>query len=274
MYDAGLQCISRVKDDGGKYYFVKNPGSETVQGWIPLDAVCGTVGIYNPMTDEFGYGKLRDAGDGRKEVFMKLLPDESLLLETFAGSYSGEEYRFFNEAGEPGTIEGSWTVSFVKGGPELPASRTVSKLGSWTSYGSDAAVFSGTAEYSIELPAMSGDAEVWKLDLGDVRETASVWLDGECLGTLFKQPFAVTLSREQVQAGGRLTVKVSNSMENRIAWMDRNGKPWKIFYNANMQARLPQDRGADGYFTAAGWDTVDSGLLGPVTLTPMKAIAE
>ena len=84
----------------------------------------------------------------------------------------------------------------------------------------------------------------------------------------------MTLSREQVQAGGRLTVKVSNSMENRIAWMDRNGKPWKIFYNANMQARLPQDRGADGYFTAAGWDTVDSGLLGPVTLTPMKAIAE
>ena len=150
----------------------------------------------------------------------------------------------------------------------------MSKLGSWTSYGSDAAVFSGTAEYSIELPAMSGDAEVWKLDLGDIRETASVWLDGECLGTLFKQPFAVTLSREQVQAGGRLTVKVSNSMENRIAWMDRNGKPWKIFYNANMQARLPQDRGADGYFTAAGWDTVDSGLLGPVTLTPMKAIAE
>ena len=274
MYDAGLQCISRVKDDGGKYYFVKNPGSETVQGWIPLDAVCGTVGIYNPMTDEFGYGKLRDAGDGRKEVFMKLLPDESLLLETFAGSYSGEEYRFFNEAGEPQAIDGSWTVIFVNGGPEYPASRKVSRLGSWTSYDSDAAVFSGTAEYSIELPAMSGDAEVWKLDLGDVRETASVWLDGEYLGTLFKQPFAVTLSREQVQTGGRLTVKVSNSMENRIAWMDRNGKPWKIFYNANMQARLPQDRGADGYFTAAGWDTVDSGLLGPVTLTPMKAIAE
>ncbi len=274
MYDSGLQCISRIKDDGGKYYFVKNPGNDTIEGWIPVDAVCGSIAIYNPMTGKFGYGKTRDAGNGKKEVFMKLLPDESLLLETFAGNYSGEEYRFYTEAGQPQAINGTWSIVFTKGGPELPAARTVNKLGSWTAYGKDATIFCGTAEYSITLPAVSDSAAAWQLDLGDVRESASVWLDGECLGTVFKKPFTVMLTQAQAADGGTLTVKVSNSMENRIAYMDKNGLPWKIFYNANIQARLPEDRGSDGYFTAAGWDTVDSGLLGPVTITPMKEIGQ
>lgn len=274
MYDKGLQCISRIKDDGGKYYFVKNPGSETVEGWIPVDAVCGSIAVYNPMTGEFGYGKTREAEGGKREVFMRLLPDESLLLETFAGNYSGEEYSFYTEAGEAVPVDGTWSVRFTKGGPELPEAKEVKKLGSWTAYGKDAAIFCGTAEYSIDLPATKDSAAVWQLDLGDVRESASVWFDGAYVGTVFKKPFAVMLTQAQVRDGGKLTVKVSNSMENRIAYMDKNNIPWRIFYNANIQARLPEDRGKDGYFTAAGWETVDSGLLGPVTITPMKTISE
>jgi hypothetical protein len=37
-----------------------------------------------------------------------------------------------------------------------------------------------------------------------------------------------------------------------------------------MSARLAENRGADGLFTAAKWQPKPSGLLGPVTLTPMK----
>ena len=44
---------------------------------------------------------------------------------------------------------------------------------------------------------------------------------------------------------------------------------WKKFYNVNMPARLPENRGADGLFTRRDWEPLDSGLLGPVTLTPM-----
>jgi len=45
---------------------------------------------------------------------------------------------------------------------------------------------------------------------------------------------------------------------------------WKKFYNINMSARLPENRGADGLFTAAKWEPRPSGLLGPVTLTPLR----
>ncbi len=272
MYDLGLQCISRVKDDGGKYYFVKNPTPETVEAWVPLDAVCGTVGIYNPMTGKSGYGRTREAEGGRREVLMKILPDESYILETFSGKYSGQEYEFYEAAAESVAVKGPWKLHFTLGGPKLPADRTVSALGSWTKYGHDYEIFSGSAEYVATLPACSPDFRAWALDLGDVRESAAVWLDGEYLGTVFKKPYSVILTPEQAAGGGELRVRVSSSMENRIADMDRRGEVWRIFYNANIAARTRESRGEDGFFSAAGWGVEDSGLLGPVTLTPLKAV--
>ena len=114
-------------------------------------------------------------------------------------------------------------------------------------------------------------AAVWALDLGDVRESAAVWLDGEYLGTVFKKPYSLVLTPEQAARGGELVVRVSNSCENRISYMDRSGIKWKIFYNANIAPR-GGSRGPDGFFSAAKWPVEDSGLLGPVTLTPQKAI--
>ena len=270
MYDLGLQCISRVKDDGGRYYFVKNSGAETVEGWIPVDAVCGSIGIYDPMDGRFGFGRVRSGEDGKAEVFLRLLPDESLLLETFAGSYDGASFDFYQLNGGRRLLTGDWAVTFTDGGPALPASRTISRLGSWTLYGRAYEVFSGTAEYRFKLAGVQDKADAWELDLGDVRESASVWLNGKCLGTLFEKPFAVRLTQEQAERGGELVVKVSNLMTNRIIDMDRNGKPWKIFYNANIQPRIPISRAPDGSFSAAGWDFRESGLLGPVTLSALS----
>ena len=62
---------------------------------------------------------------------------------------------------------------------------------------------------------------------------------------------------------------MTNLSANRIADLDRRGVPWKKFYNVNFPARLPESRGADGLFSAAHWTPLESGLIGPVTLTPL-----
>ena len=271
MYDNGLQCISRVKDDGGRYYFVKNPTAAAIEGWIPVDAVCGSIGIYDPMDGRFGFGRVRTVEDGKAEVWMKLEPDQSLLLETFAGTYEGAAFPFYKLDGGRRILTGDWTVTFTDGGPALPAQRTVSRLGSWTLYGKPYEAFSGTAEYKYRLAPVEGAAEAWELDLGDVHESASVWFDGKCIGTLFEKPWAVRLTQEQVRRGGELVIKVSNLMANRIIDMDRRGEHWQILYNANISPRLPISRGPDGGFSAARWDIRESGLMGPVTLAPLKA---
>ncbi len=271
MYDLGLNCISRVKPDGGRYYFIKNASGATVEGTVPVKGVWGSVGVYNPVTAEYGWGSCTpDSEAGMTKVMLKLLPGETILLETFRGKYYGRRYAFYAE-GRPVDISAGrkWTVTFTRGGPTLPASRTVSSLGSWTSYGPEYQRFSGSAEYRTQLPAMEAQGDAWKLDLGEVHESAAAWLDGEFLGTAISRPYTFTLTNTQVAKGGELVVRVSNLMANRIAWMDRTGKPWKIFYNANIQARLREDRGPDGFFTAAAWEPAPSGLAGPVRLIPL-----
>lgn len=275
MSDMNLQFIRRLKPDGGRYYFIRNASDSDFEGWVPLDAACGSLGIYNPMTGQYGYGYVRNNTAGKAEVFLKLGPSESLILETFAGSYSGARYSFYDsQEGTSIPVGKKWTVKFTKGGPSLPSSRTISSLGSWTKYGKDCEIFSGSAEYSTALDPVKTTADAWSLDLGRVCNSAAVYLNGKYLGTLLGMPFAITLTQAQAAAGGELVIRVSNSMENRISYMDRNGIPWRIFYNANIQPHSMDSRGEDGFFSAASWPVRDSGLLGPVTLKPLKVAEE
>jgi hypothetical protein len=105
-----------------------------------------------------------------------------------------------------------------------------------------------------------------------VRESARVRLNGRDLGTLIGPWFRVVLEKEWIRPSNVLEVAVANLAANRIAALDRAGVNWKRFYNINMPARLPENRGPDGLFTAAKWEPLESGLMGPVTLTPVVGV--
>ena len=101
-------------------------------------------------------------------------------------------------------------------------------------------------------------------------DSARVKLNGEELGVLIAAPFVIDIPAEKLKEQNTLEVSVSNLMANRIADMDRRGEKWKIFYNANVAAHDPANSGPDKLFTAAKWSPRPSGLLGPVTLTPLE----
>ena len=61
-------------------------------------------------------------------------------------------------------------------------------------------------------------------------------------------------------------------MLNRVIDMERRGVRYKKFYNTNFPARRPENRGPDGLFDATRLAPRDSGLLGPVTLTPVEPL--
>jgi hypothetical protein len=172
----------------------------------------------------------------------------------------------------PKEVTGTWKVEFIEGGPSLsPASRLV-KLGSWTEL-PDASLkdFSGTARYSITFTRPKEKAEAWKLDLGEVYESASVALNGTDLGSLIGPDYKLILGKKQLKKKNTLEVSVSNLMANRIAYMDRNNIQWKKFYNINFAARLRQNT-KEGIFDASSWQPRASGIIGPVTITPMKEV--
>src|SRR6185295_16907517 len=109
-------------------------------------------------------------------------------------------------------------------------------------------------------------ASAWRLDLGRVAESAQVRLNGEDLGTLVAAPFSVDIPADKLREENTLEISVSNLMANRIADMDRRNEPWKKFYNANVAAREPANRGPGNIFSPANWKPRESGLIGPVTI--------
>ncbi len=161
-------------------------------------------------------------------------------------------------------------MSFVRGGPALPAEQTIDRLTSWTSWGDQFRDFSGTAVYTTTFARPSGGSPSWQLDLGRVHESARVRLNGRDLGTLIAPPYRVQIDASRLTDRNTLEVHVTNLMANRIAAMDRAGVAWRKFYNVNFPARLPQNRGPDGLFSAAKWEAMESGLIGPVILSAIK----
>jgi hypothetical protein len=267
LVDWGLEFARRRYADGRVYFLVNSSGRD-VRGWIPFAEHTTFAVIFNPMSGWRGDARARYSA-GPLEVFVSLGPGESLVVQTDARA--GEAYLELEPAGAATNVRGPWTVRFLSGGPELPSTRSIESLGSWTRFdGGDVKRFSGTAVYTVRFRRPAGDAAAWRLDLGRVHDSARVTLNGQDLGTLIGPSFHVTLDAATLAAENTLEVYVTNLPANRIAALDHAGVKWKKFYNVNFPARFPQNRGADGLFTAAKWEPLDSGLLGPVTLTPLR----
>ncbi|OON65631.1 glycoside hydrolase family 2 protein [Hymenobacter sp. CRA2] len=273
MVDSGLEFIRR-RHAQGHYYFVTNWSGKPVDSWVPLQTAAKAVALYNPMTEKLGMAAVRTAGLGTPEVYVQLAPGESCILETNEAAVSAPAYAYLKPAGAPQPVAGPWSVSFVAGGPQLPARAEVRELASWTTFGEAARAFSGTAAYSTSFAMPAGAADGWLLDLGKVAQSARVQLNGLELGTLIGPTYQVFIPKEQLKASNTLTVLVSNGMANRISDMDRRGVEYRYFYNVNLAAKLKENRNEQGLFTAIRWAPLESGLLGPVTLTPATARAE
>ncbi|MBC6612813.1 glycoside hydrolase family 2 protein [Hymenobacter sp. BT507] len=270
MVDQGLEFVRR-RHATGHYYFVTNWGEKAVAGWVPLHTAAQTAALYNPMTEQLGLAAVRNATPNGAEVYVQLAPGESCILETSTNALTGPTYAYPRPTGPAQPLAGPWQVRFTAGGPTLPASQRLSQLTSWTDFGGEAGrQFSGTAAYTATFAAPAAAADGWLLDLGRVGESASVQLNGEPLGTLLGPVYQVFIPKAKLRISNTLTVNVSNGMANRIIGMDQAGQQYRIFYNTNFPAKLKENRGPNGLFTTAGWQPQPSGLLGPVTLTPVS----
>ena len=271
MFDKGLQCIRRI-DGIYTTYFIANRGTETVDGLIPLSSKIGTAVLYNPMNGEIGRTISRTTGK-TNEVYLQLKPGESCLVRLFPGKADAPEYPLMKASGEQTSLNSDWTLSFVLGGPELPKTVKLSKLGSWTEFDGDSyKAFSGTAVYKTSFAKPAETAEYYRLDLGKVAQSARIKLNGNELAILIAPPFSVNIKSDDLKEQNILEISVTNLMGNRMTDMERKGQPYKIFYNVNFPSHDAINRGADGLFTTKDWQPQESGLIGPVTLTPLQMI--
>lgn len=266
--DAGLQYLRRTNEDG-RFYFVNNRTNKKVDDWVEFQTDANDVALFSPISGKKGLAKWRNEGKGKTKVLLQLPPGESVIVQTYPTKKTGSGYPYLRTAGESTAITGDWTLEFLDGGPDIPSKVSIPSLGSWTSLdGNGVKNFSGTAKYSITFKK-PGNAIGWILDLGEVHETAEVFLNGKKLATLIGPSFQLEISSAEMKESNKLEIVVANLMANRISYMDRNNMPWKMFYNINMPARK-RENATNGLFDASSWQPLPSGLIGPVQLIPVR----
>lgn len=150
----------------------------------------------------------------------------------------------------------SWTLSFPAGWG-APLSVPWQHFQSWTE-STDPGIryFSGTADYRTTLHVPSGllgsHRQLW-LQLGQVREIATVTVNGRAAETLWRQPFAVRID-PLVHAGDNiLEIEVTNLWPNRLIG-DLQPLAKAQFTHTNVRAYTKDS------------PLLPSGILEPVTL--------
>jgi len=272
LADHDLKCIRR-KINSGEYYFITNDGKETFNDWVLLNTKLQHAILFDPMMERSGVAKTRRGDNYTLNIFLQLKPGESCIVQTSTANITGKQFPYTETSGDAIVIGDKWDLKFLSGGPSLPVSIQLKELGSWTALDIvGVKEFSGTAEYSTHFKMPTVKADLWSLNLGDVKESATILLNGKKIATVIDPLYSVTIPSSELKTDNFLQVIVTNGMANRIIDLDKRGVQWKKFYNINMSARLAENRGADGLFTAAKWEPKPSGLLGPVTITPLKYI--
>jgi hypothetical protein len=276
----GLRFIRRITADADITYFVTNLSAAGVDDWVTLRTPYfgirpKAVAFFDPRTGRVGTAQfeVRNTEDAEEvtHIRLQLAPGESIFVRTFADKApTGPAWKYLDPIGQPTPLTGDWRVTFLRGGPELPPAFTLSnaKLASWTEQSPAHEAFAGTARYELafDLPATPARAGGdWLLNLGDVRETARVFVNGAQVNLLWSLPFRTRIEAKYLKPGrNTLAIEVTNLAANRIRDLDKRGVKWANFYDANI-VNVNYKK-----MDAKSWPIMPAGLLGPITLTPLE----
>lgn len=125
----------------------------------------------------------------------------------------------------------------------------------------------GTGVYTINLKLTQNDIKdcnSWLIDLGDVRESARVYINDQFIGCAWAVPYLLQFNGILKPGNNIIRIEVTNLPANRIADLDRKGYKWRKFNEINV---VDINYKKSSY---ADWDPVPSGLNSRVLLYRVK----
>lgn len=264
--EMGGVMMRRKNEVGGHNYFLSMLHDNPVDGWVRLATTARAVMIFDPMTGRMGEAMIRPNEEGTIDVRLQLAPGESLLLKTFAKPIEAGSWNYIRECGESLLLDKGWELTFPQSEPQIEEHFAIDQLTPWTALDDPRLrINSGTGRYTVRFTLDDPrEPDEWLLDLGDVRESAVVKLNGERIATLTTIPYRTIIGRWLRKGENVLEVDVKNLHANRMAEMERNGTPWRIFKDANIASVT----GARS-FSFGDWSVMPAGLNSTVTLTPI-----
>lgn len=258
----GISFI-RKTNANGTLYFISNFDQKFQHGNITLKTNAQAVELFDAVNNRKGFVPFKRIDANTISINIKLLAGQSLFIQTFKQAHQGAKWIDSNlPAQQTLVIDGPWQVDFLEGQPFRPASYSTQKLESWTSRGdSTNGYFTGTARYSntFKWTKKAQTQPIW-LNLGNVRESATVKINGKIIGTAWCLPFRLAVPSEILKTENTIEIDVKNLSANRMRYIDKQSHNWKKFHDINI---------VDIQYKAlepAQWQPEPSGLLSPVVL--------
>ena len=274
--ELGLKAIRR-KNANGYHYFIANLTSQDIftgviyqQLAVPFkDALW-----FNPLNGEITRAKIKDG-----KIQIELRSGESMILQTFDDAIpSNLPYRTiapysiceskadgFVEHEIHKTIEGPWTLSFTEEAPKVDKTYQLDNLQTWEKLDEQTKVTMGTGVYTTHFKLSKKEAEGnWLIDLGDVRESARVYINGQFIGCAWSVPFVLDTKHTLKAGDNELRIEVTNLPANRIAELDRQGIQWRKMEEINVVDINYKKTLYDQ------WELMPSGLNSQVTLKKIE----
>ncbi len=261
----GLHFIRRKLDDG-QLYFVSCLQEKDINQIVTFNTAGKSWMLYNPINGEKGIINPVDMDEGKTGIRLQLRSGESLFVRSFNKPVTGvPQWNYITELPDTVSLQHGWKLEFIQSSPAITGTFEIDRPVSWTNLDIPSAkTNTGTARYSTEINLPDTKADSWILDLGDVRESARVYVNSKYAGTLWAVPFRIDIGQMLKTGKNLIEVEVTNLPANRIADMDRRQIKWRIFKNANM-ARLNGEKS-----DYSSWGTIPSGLNSNVFLIPVK----
>lgn len=271
LIKTGLKFIRR-KLSHGRYYFLVNHTDKVIDEWVPVNYGGNNVVIMDAQ--DGSYGLAQTAIKGKKTtVRIYLEPGETVFLKTTeqpdgqrkvvsrAHQNLPKMWTYLSGNGEAVAFDQPWNLHFTAGGPVLPADQQMDNPELWTSSADPQLLsFSGTGVYSTTFTLPARKFKEYELALGQVNETAHLWINGKDAGYIWSIPFKKRIGQYLIAGKNTIRIEIANLMANRIADLDKKGVKWRNYHEINF-VNIDYKP-----FDASAWKTMPSGLAGPVVL--------
>ena len=279
MRKAGLRFIRR-SNDHGHHYFITNLTADDIADYVELAVDFSHAALFNPLD-----GSIRKAiTDDSGKVLIQLKSGQSVILQTYdynpfedlEGYQEDVDQRDDSVADIP--LDQPWTLTFDKAkladNSDYSHAYQLDKAQCWETLDTKAAQLMGTGCYETTLTLSDKQiidtADYWngdraKLILGDVRESARVYVNDEYVGCAWSVPFEIDCFTRLKAGENKIRIDVTNLPANRIRQVDKNGTVWRIFEDINFSVISGSDVGTAAT-SFAGWALTPSGLNSEVVL--------
>ncbi len=226
----GLKAIRR-KNDKGYHYFIANLTPEDIEAVEPLAVGFKDALWFNPLNGEITRANIKDG-----KIQIELRSGESMILQTFDEVLTSDLSPLISHPSDTIVVKGPWTLSFIEESPKVGRTFALDKLQTWETLDDDSVkVTMGTGVYTTRFKLSKKEAQMsWQIDLGDVRESARVYINGQFIGCAWSVPFVLDIQDALKEGDNELRIEVTNLPANRIADLDRRGVQWRKMEEINV----------------------------------------